>query len=106
MTHRQMESELARATGESRATIRQRGFQFVDPSRTGPNVVDWDARARLNVLPWCHSGGGTFDVPSPVRTSSSFSAFLFPGTRQRSGRRMKSTGRCESIFLHPIWSHP
>lgn len=43
MTHAQMERELSRATGESRATIRSRGFQLVEPPELEPLTVDWDA---------------------------------------------------------------
>ena len=42
MTHAQMERELARATGESLATIRRRGFQLVEPPMASPQLVDWD----------------------------------------------------------------
>ncbi len=43
MTQRELERELARATGESLATIRHRGFSLVEPPDDGPQTVDWDA---------------------------------------------------------------
>ncbi len=55
MTQNELEREVARATGESVATIRSRGFSLVDPSELGPHVMDWDTvypseppRARRN----------------------------------------------------------
>lgn len=43
MTQAELERELARATGESRETIRHRGFQLVEPPDLEPLVIDWDA---------------------------------------------------------------
>ena len=43
MTQAQLERELSRATGETRATIRSRGFQLVEPPEVEPLTVDWDA---------------------------------------------------------------
>jgi hypothetical protein len=57
MTQRQLERELARTTGESISTIRQRGFSLVEPPDMEPLVVDWDA---LEVERWTNS-------PSPDR---------------------------------------
>ena len=42
MTQRQFERELSRATGESIATLRSRGFSLVEPPDLEPLVVDWD----------------------------------------------------------------
>lgn len=42
MTQTQLERELSRATGESRATIRSRGFQLLEPPELEPLTVDWD----------------------------------------------------------------
>lgn len=53
MTQRELEAELAAATGESRRTIRRRGFSIIDPRivdfDTEPNdlpaqMLDWDNR--------------------------------------------------------------
>lgn len=43
MTQAELERELAAATGESRTTIRSRGFQLVEPPELEPLTVDWDA---------------------------------------------------------------
>jgi len=43
MTQRELERELAHATGESLATIRSRGFSIVEPPELEPLTVDWDA---------------------------------------------------------------
>ena len=53
MTHAEFEEEVARATGESLCTIRQRGFSLVDVHNRPPQVVDWDAldAKRTAVLP-------------------------------------------------------
>ena len=53
MTQRELEAEVAEATGESVRTIRRRGFSFVTPlsvfdpeeDHTEPQIVDWDALA-------------------------------------------------------------
>lgn len=50
MTRRELECELAAATGESVREIRRRGFSIVRPDETEsdteiytmPNIVDWD----------------------------------------------------------------
>lgn len=51
MTQQELESAVARATGESMQTIRRRGFSIVDPRETDfdpePNIlpaqfIDWD----------------------------------------------------------------
>ena len=43
MTQQEMERELAHVTGESLATIRNRGFSLVEPPNEGPHTMDWDA---------------------------------------------------------------
>ena len=53
MTQRELEAEVAEATGESVRTIRRRGFSVVTPlsvfdpdeDYTEPQIVDWDALA-------------------------------------------------------------
>jgi hypothetical protein len=45
MTQRELELELARITGESRGTIRQRGFSPMEVPDPQPLQVDWDALA-------------------------------------------------------------
>ena len=50
MTNAQMERELARATGESLAKIRRRGFQLVEPPELEPFMIDWDAIYPANLL--------------------------------------------------------
>ena len=42
MTQRQLEREVASATGESMTTIRRRGFSLVEPEYPEPLVLDWD----------------------------------------------------------------
>ena len=42
MTQREIERELALATGESLSTIRSRGFSIVEPPDLEPLTVDWD----------------------------------------------------------------
>jgi hypothetical protein len=53
MTRRQMERELAHATGESISTIRNRGFSIVEPPDLEPLVVDWDTvqAERISLFP-------------------------------------------------------
>jgi hypothetical protein len=62
MTQRQLDRAVARATGESLATIAHRGFSVVDPVAArddcelavfGPNHIDWDERdkQRIGYLP-------------------------------------------------------
>jgi hypothetical protein len=62
MTQRQINRAVARATGDSLATIARMGFGLVDPATDqdawepadfGPNVIDWDEREkqRLSYLP-------------------------------------------------------
>lgn len=43
MTHTELECAVARATGETRSTIRQRGFSVVPTPQLAPQIVDWDA---------------------------------------------------------------
>ena len=43
MTQAELESEVARVTGESRSEIRRRGFSFVVMPHRKPRIVDWDA---------------------------------------------------------------
>ena len=42
MTQAELERELTYATGESLATIRRHGFQFVELLGLEPQTVDWD----------------------------------------------------------------
>ena len=42
MTQRQLERELADATGESLDTIRHRGFSLVEAPDLEPLTIDWD----------------------------------------------------------------
>ena len=42
MTQRELERELALATGESLSTIRSRGFSIVEPPDLEPLTIDWD----------------------------------------------------------------
>lgn len=42
MTQAEMERELARSTGESVCTIRNRGFSLIVMPDRGPLTVDWD----------------------------------------------------------------
>jgi hypothetical protein len=53
MTQRELERELAQATGESVSTIRSLGFSLVEPPELEPLTVDWDALAaqRTAVFP-------------------------------------------------------
>ena len=62
MTQRQLNRAVARATGDSLATITRMGFGMVDPvaaqgdwepTDLGPNVVNWDEldAQRLGYLP-------------------------------------------------------
>jgi hypothetical protein len=53
MTQREIERELALATGESLSTIRSRGFSIVEPPELEPLTVDWDAVAaeRVAIFP-------------------------------------------------------
>lgn len=43
MTQAELERELSRTTGETRGTIRSRGFQLVEPLELEPLMIDWDA---------------------------------------------------------------
>lgn len=50
MTRRELENEIAAATGESWREIRRRGFSLMQPQHddepeldTVPQIVDWDA---------------------------------------------------------------
>jgi hypothetical protein len=62
MTQHQLNRAVARATGDSLATVARMGFGLVDPAAEqdncepadfGPNYVDWDERQkqRLSYLP-------------------------------------------------------
>ena len=53
MTQRQLERAVARQTGESMSTIRNRGFSIVEPHELEPLVVDWDElqAERLGLFP-------------------------------------------------------
>jgi hypothetical protein len=62
MTQRQLDHAVARATGDSLATIARMGFSIVDPLAAadddsptvfGPNLVDWDRQEaeHLRYLP-------------------------------------------------------
>jgi hypothetical protein len=53
MTQHELERELARATGETVSTIRQRGFSLIESPEREPLTVDWDAlqAERMGVLP-------------------------------------------------------
>jgi hypothetical protein len=53
MTQRQLERELSHATGESVSTIRNLGFQLVEPPDLEPLTVDWDAvqAERMAIFP-------------------------------------------------------
>ena len=53
MTQRQLERAVARQTGESMSTIRNRGFSIVEPPDLEPLVVDWDElqAERLGLFP-------------------------------------------------------
>ena len=42
MTQAEFERELSEAIGETRATIRSRGFHLLEPPEVEPLVVDWD----------------------------------------------------------------
>ena len=42
MTQHDFESELARATGERKSTLRQRGFSIVYLPEPAPLTVNWD----------------------------------------------------------------
>ncbi len=45
MTQRDLERELARTTGETTTTIRQRGFSLIAPPDLEQFIVDWDELA-------------------------------------------------------------
>jgi hypothetical protein len=42
MTQAEFERELSRATGESLGTLRNRGFQLIEPPDLSPLMIDWD----------------------------------------------------------------
>ena len=57
MTQTDLEREVSRATGESRRTVRRRGFsiqQFSDQPladdipEAGPQMIDWDAQDAIH----------------------------------------------------------
>jgi hypothetical protein len=49
MTQRELEQQLARATGESLGTIRQRGFSLMEAPEPEPLVIDWDEQRAESV---------------------------------------------------------
>jgi hypothetical protein len=53
MTQRQMEREVASATGETIDTIRNRAFSLIEPEYPEPLIVDWDEMdaQRVGVFP-------------------------------------------------------
>ena len=53
MTQRDLDHEVARATGESLNTIRNFGFSLVEPDDSGPLTVDWEEidDLRLGLFP-------------------------------------------------------
>jgi len=42
MTQCELDRELARVTGETLTTIRNRGFSLVEPPELEPLMIDWD----------------------------------------------------------------
>jgi hypothetical protein len=42
MTQCELDRELARVTGETLTTIRNRGFSLVEPPELEPLIIDWD----------------------------------------------------------------
>ena len=55
MTQRELERELALATGESLSTIRSRGFSIVEPPDLEPLTVDWDEVQQVQAPRISHS---------------------------------------------------
>lgn len=64
MHRRLLERLLARATGESVATIRSRGFSLFDPANEpldfdeierNPNVIDWDSLENERIALACQA---------------------------------------------------
>ena len=53
MTQRDLDREVARATGESLNTIRNFGFSLVEPDDPEPLMVDWEEidDQRLGLFP-------------------------------------------------------
>jgi len=49
MNQRQLDRAVARQTGESLATIRNRGFSIVEPPELEPLTIDWDQLAEERV---------------------------------------------------------
>jgi len=47
MTQREFDREVSRATGESVAEIRRRGFSLLEPVFEKPLVIYWDAQDEL-----------------------------------------------------------
>jgi len=55
MTQRELERELALATGESLSTIRSRGFSIVEPPDLEPLTIDWDEVQQVQAPRISHS---------------------------------------------------
>ena len=53
MTQRDLDREVARATGETVTTIRSLGFSLVEPGDPEPHTVDWEEmdELRLGLFP-------------------------------------------------------
>jgi len=53
MTQRDLERQIARATGESMSTIRKLGFNLIEMPEREPLTVDWDKvdESRVAVFP-------------------------------------------------------
>lgn len=61
MTRSQLERELAQATGETKATIRARGFSVVIQPELEPLTVDWEGldAQRVGLFPNRQDRGST-----------------------------------------------
>jgi hypothetical protein len=55
MTRSELEQEVARATGESLATVRSRGFSMVQSPDLEPLTVDWDELQQVQPARISHS---------------------------------------------------
>ena len=55
MTQRDLDRQVARATGETVSTIRSMGFGLMEMPDPEPQIVDWDElqSERLALLPQC-----------------------------------------------------
>jgi hypothetical protein len=53
MTQRDLDREIARATGENVSTIRNLGFSLIEMPEPEPRTVDWDEldESRMAVFP-------------------------------------------------------